>query len=171
VKGYVQVYTGEGKGKTTAALGLALRALGAGLRVALIQFLKKGEYSEIRALSNFGPWVEVWQFHAGGFVRGNPDPAVRKAVAEGWRKAQQILLSGEFEVVILDEINLALHLGLIPLEGLLETLSRRPQGVEVILTGRYAPPALIAAADLVTEMRKIKHYYDRGVAARAGIEK
>ncbi len=171
MKGYIQVYTGDGKGKTTAALGLALRALGAGLRVALIQFLKKGEYSEIRALTNFGPWVEVWQFHSGGFVRGEPDEAVKEAVAQGWDKARKIILSGDFEVVILDEINLVLHLGLIPVSEVLEVLSSRPEGVEVVLTGRYAPQALIEAADLVTEMRKVKHYYDRGVPARKGIEK
>jgi len=170
-KGYIQVYTGEGKGKTTAALGLSLRALGAGLKVAFIQFLKKGNYSEIRALSRFEPWVRIYQFHEGGFVHGRPDEAVRKAVAEGWRQAREILSSGEFQLVVLDEINPALSMGLLPLEEVLEALRERPSSVEVVLTGRNAPGPLLEAADLVTEMREVKHYYRRGVPARVGIEK
>ncbi len=170
-RGYVQVYTGDGKGKTTAALGLILRALGAGFRVALVQFLKKGEYSEIRALRHFEPQVEIHQFHAGGFVKGQPDEAVRKAVAEGWQRARALILSGQYKIVVLDEINLVLSMGLLSLEEVLETLRERPSSVEVVLTGRYAPGDLLEAADLVTEMRKIKHYYERGVQARVGIEK
>ncbi|OAQ20409.1 cob(I)yrinic acid a,c-diamide adenosyltransferase [Thermosulfurimonas dismutans] len=170
-KGYIQVYTGNGKGKTTAALGLALRALGAGLKVAFIQFLKKGEYSEIRALSTFRPQVEILQFHEGGFVRGQPDEAVRRAVTEGWRKAREIIASGEFQVVVLDEINMALSMGLVTLTEVLETLRKRPSSVEVVLTGRNAPEPLLEMADLVTEMREVKHYYRKGVPARVGIEK
>ncbi len=170
-RGYVQVYTGNGKGKTTAALGLALRALGAGFRVALVQFLKKGAYSEIKALERFAPQVEIYQFHEGGFVRGQPDEAVRKTVREGWNKARELITSGRFQLVILDEINLVLSMGLLSLDEVLDTLRRRPSSVEVVLTGRYAPEALMAAADLVTEMRALKHYYRKGVTAREGIEK
>ncbi len=170
-RGYVQVYTGDGKGKTTAALGLSLRALGAGFRVAFVQFLKKGEYSEIRALRRFEPQVEIYQFHAGGFVKGRPDEAVRRAVAEGWQKARALILNGRYQLVVLDEINLVLSMGLLPLEEVLAVLRDRPSPVEVVLTGRGAPEALLEVADLVTEMRKLKHYYDRGVPARIGIEK
>ncbi|RUM89290.1 MAG: cob(I)yrinic acid a,c-diamide adenosyltransferase [Thermodesulfatator sp.] len=169
-RGLVQVYTGEGKGKTTAALGLALRALGAGLRVAFLQFLKKGEFSEIRALRRFEPQVLLRQFHSGGFVRGEPSEEVRQAVSQGWQEAQRLILSGDFQVVVLDEAHVALSLGLFSLEEVLETLSRRPEGVEVVLTGRGAPQPLIEAADLVTEMRAVKHYYQRGISARRGIE-
>ncbi|QJA06392.1 cob(I)yrinic acid a,c-diamide adenosyltransferase [Thermosulfurimonas marina] len=169
-RGYVQVYTGEGKGKTTAALGLALRALGAGLRVAFLQFLKKGEYSEICALRRFEPQVLVRQYHSGGFVRGEPSEEVRRAAVLGWEEARGLLLSGDFQVVILDEANVALSLGLIPLSEVLEALSRRPARVEVVFTGRGAPEALMEMADLVTEMRAVKHYYAQGVRARRGIE-
>ncbi len=170
-KGFVQVYTGDGKGKTTAALGLILRALGAGFKVALVQFLKKGVYSEIKALERFRPQIEIYQFHQGGFIKGEPRPEVKEVLQRGWLKAQELILNRAFQLVVLDEINLVLHLDLIPLKEVLETLAQRPSHVEVVLTGRNAPEALLEAADLVTEMRKVKHYYDRGVKARVGIEK
>ncbi len=170
-KGYVQVYTGNGKGKTTAALGLALRALGAGFRVFLGQFLKSGVYSEIKALEKFAPRIEIRQFGRGCFVKGNPSEEDIRLAKEGFSLSRRKVLSSDFELVILDELNLAIHFGLLPLEEVLELVKEKPAGVELVITGRYAPEALIEVADLVTEMREIKHYYRRGVKARVGIEK
>ena len=170
-KGFVQVYTGNGKGKTTAALGLSLRALGAGFRVFFAQFLKSGEYSEIKALKVFEPRVEIAQFGKGCFVRGRPGPEDFELARKGFSLCRAKVLSRDFELVVLDELNLALHFGLIPLEEVLSLIEERPQGVELVITGRYAPEPLLEAADLVTEMREVKHYYRQGVKARVGIEK
>ncbi len=170
-KGYLQVYTGNGKGKTTAALGLTLRALGAGFQVFWGQFLKSGEFSEIKALRHFEPQIKIQQFGQGRFVRGKPSPEDVQGAQEGWRICQEALFSREFSLVVLDELNLALYLGLLPLEEVLTTLKRRPAEVEVVITGRYAPEELIDLADLVTEMREVKHYFHKGVKARVGIEK
>ena len=170
-KGFVQVYTGNGKGKTTAALGLSLRALGAGFRVFFAQFLKSGEYSEIKALKLFEPRVEIVQFGKGCFVRGRPEREDFELAREGFSLCRAKVLSRDFELVVLDELNLALHFGLIPLEEVLSLIEERPQGVELVITGRYAPEPLLEAADLVTEMREVKHYYRQGVKARVGIEK
>ncbi|OAG27453.1 cob(I)yrinic acid a,c-diamide adenosyltransferase [Thermodesulfatator autotrophicus] len=169
--GYVQVYTGNGKGKTTAALGLALRALGAGFKVFLGQFLKSGEYSEIKALKKFEPAIEVFQFGRGCFIKGKPSEEDIRLAKEGFSLCREKILSGEFNLVILDELNLVLHFGLLELDAVLELLKIRPKHIEIVITGRYAPPELIQAADLVTEMREIKHYYQQGILARRGIEK
>ncbi|WP_457755830.1 cob(I)yrinic acid a,c-diamide adenosyltransferase [Thermodesulfatator indicus] len=169
--GYVQVYTGNGKGKTTAALGLALRALGAGFRVFLGQFIKSSEYNEIKALRKFEPAVEIAQFGRGCFIKGKPSPEDYQLAQEGFAFCQEKILSGQFNLVILDELNLVLHFGLLDLAKVLELLKVRPRHTEIVITGRYAPPELIEAADLVTEMREIKHYFRQGVAAREGIEK
>ncbi len=171
IKGFIHVYTGNGKGKTTAALGLTLRALGAGFKVFFGQFLKSGEYSEIKALKTFVPQVEIAQFGRGCFIRGKPSPEDYRLAREGWSLAKEKILSGNFQLVVLDEFNLALHFGLIPLDEVLEFLAQKPLPSELVLTGRYAPPALIEIADLVTEMREIKHYYHLGLKARKGIEK
>ncbi|WP_022852921.1 cob(I)yrinic acid a,c-diamide adenosyltransferase [Thermodesulfatator atlanticus] len=170
-KGYVQVYTGNGKGKTTAALGLALRALGAGFKVFLGQFLKSGEYNEIKALKKFSPAIEMAQFGRGCFVRGKPSQEDIRLAQEGFLVCQEKISSGEFNLVIMDELNLVLYFGLLPEEEVLDLLRKKPTHVEVVITGRYAPKALIEAADLVTEMREIKHYYAKGVKAREGIER
>ncbi len=170
-KGYVQVYTGNGKGKTTAALGLALRALGAGFQVFLGQFLKSGTYSEIKALEVFSPKIEIRQFGKGCFIRGNPSEEDFRLAREGFLLCQEKINSGIYQLVILDELNLAIHFGLIPEDEILKLVRQKPANVEVVITGRYAPQALIEAADLVTEMREIKHYYRQGVKARVGIEK
>jgi len=170
-RGYLQVYTGNGKGKTTAALGLAIRAMGAGFKVFLGQFLKSGDYSEIKALRLFGNQIEIHQFGKGCFVRGNPSEEDHRLARKGWELCCRALFSGRFELLIFDELNLAIHFGLLPLEEVLEVLARKPLEAEVVITGRYAPQELIEAADLVTEMREIKHYYRAGVKARTGIEK
>jgi len=170
-KGYIQVYTGDGKGKTTAALGLTLRAAGAGLKVYIGQFLKTGTYSEIAGLTLLGDRVRVEQFGGKKFIIGEPTKDDRKRAAAGLEEVQETILAGGFDVVILEEINVALKIGLLEVRNVLELLKQKPDGVEIVCTGRGAPEELIEAADLVTEMRKIKHYIDRGVYARTGIEK
>lgn len=171
MRGYVQIYTGDGKGKTTAALGLGLRAAGAGLRVSLIQFLKEGDYSEIKALGQLVPPVRIRQFGSGRFVRGRPTDEDRALADQGVQAAREDLTSGRYDVVILDEINVAGALGLVATDTVLDLLRQRPPQVEVILTGRRAAADWCEAADLVTEMKAVKHYFQNGVKARVGIEK
>ncbi len=170
-KGLIQVYTGDGKGKTTCALGLALRAAGQGFRVYIIQFMKGRQTGEACAAARLAPEVTLRYFGRPGLVNLRaPAPEDLALVREGWDLARQVLAAGEHDLVILDEINLALTHGLIPLEEALEVLRRRPAGVEVVLTGRRAPAEVVEMADLVTEMRPVKHYYQAGVKARRGIE-
>lgn len=169
--GYIHIYTGDGKGKTTAALGLVLRAVGAGKRVCLIQFLKTGDYSEIKALRQLKPQVRIEQFGTGRFVRGRPTAEDRAMAEKGLDAALLALAGGEHDLVILDEINVAGALGLVEVQAVLKGLQERASHVEVVLTGRRAPSAWCEAADLVTEMQARKHYFERGVTARVGIEK
>ncbi len=169
-KGYVQVYTGDGKGKSTAAFGLALRAAGAGLKVFIAQFLKKGGYSEIIALERFSDLVTVRQYGGGAFIREKPDDNDRRSAQIGLDEAGEALVSGEYQVVILDEANVLTHLQVVPVERLLALIDARPEGVELVITGRNADSRLLDRADLVTEMRNVKHYHGEGVAARKGIE-
>ena len=169
--GYVHVYTGNGKGKTTAALGLALRAAGAGMKVYIGQFVKCSKYSEICALDRFTDYITYEQFGTGGFISGTPSPADLEAARSGLARVKKVIASKEYHVVILDEINITVSLGLLKTPELVDIIKTRPYGVELILTGRNAAPEIISAADLVTEMREIKHYYSQGVTARPGIEK
>ncbi len=169
--GLVQVYTGDGKGKTTCALGLALRAAGQGFKVFIIQFMKGRQTGESCAAARLAPEVTLRHFGRGNLVNLRaPAPEDLALVQEAWALARRLLAAGEHDLVILDEINLALTHKLVPLEEALEALRRRPPGVEVVLTGRQAPPELVEMADLVTEMRPVKHYYQAGVKARRGIE-
>jgi cob(I)alamin adenosyltransferase len=170
-KGYVQIYTGDGKGKTTAALGLAIRAAGADLNVYIAQFIKHGEYSEIKGLSRFADRITLEQFGCGRFIKGRPSDEDIKIAGRGIEKVKSILAAGKHQVVILDEANVAVSLGLISEQALLEMIASRPQEIEMIITGRGATAGLIESADLVTEMREIKHYFQNGVQARIGIEK
>jgi len=171
MKGYVHIYTGAGKGKTTATLGLIMRAAGAGMKVFLAQFLKKGDYSELNALKRFEDLVTVEQFGAGRFIRGKPSPEDVEEARRGLERVINVLASGNYDMVVLDEANVALHFELISLQELLDLIESRPEKTELVITGRNAAPELIARADLVTEMREIKHYYQAGVQARVGIEK
>lgn len=166
---YVHVYTGDGKRKTTAALGLLLRARGAGLKVCLVQFIKSMEYHEVGMLKELG--VPVRQFGRGCFIRGEPEEADRKLARDGLTYARRLLHRGDLDLLILDEVNVAIHLGLVDETEVLDLLPARPAGLELVCTGRGAPEALINAADLVTEMVNVKHYYDAGVPARDGIER
>jgi cob(I)alamin adenosyltransferase len=170
-KGYVQVYTGDGKGKTTAALGLAIRAAGAGFKVFIAQFLKKGDYSEIKALERFSDLITVEQFGLGRFVRGKPAPEDIEAARTGLESIKKILASGKHQMVILDEANVAAVCGLVSIDDLLAVIEQKPPRVELILTGRGAAPQVIERADLVSEVKAIKHYFNDGVKARVGIEK
>ncbi len=169
-KGYVQVYTGNGKGKTTAALGLALRAAGAGLKVFIAQFIKEERCSEHAMLERLGDMITYRQYGR-GLIRGAPAPEDIAGAREGLREIGDAVGSGSYDVVILDEVNVAVSVGLISVEEVLGLIRGRRVGVEMVLTGRNAHEALIEEADLVTEMRQIKHYYDKGVRARRGIEK
>lgn len=171
MKGYVQVYSGDGKGKTTASLGLTLRAVGAGLKVYIIQFLKKGDYSEIKALEKFFGQVTIEQFGLGKFVKGKPSLDDVVAGKKGYDTVTDVLQKGEHDVVIVEEGNVAVSCGLITEEMLLKLIDIKQEHVELIITGRNATDKLIEKADLVTEMREIKHYYKKGVQARIGIEK
>ena len=171
MKGYVQVYTGEGKGKTTAALGLIMRACGAGLRVYFGQFIKKKDYSEIRMLNERFPDVTVEQYGRGHFIKKKPLPEDIDAAQNGLTKLRNAMLSGEYNIIIADEANVAISLGLFQVEEILRLIDDRPENVEMVFTGRNAHERLVERADLVTEMKDIKHYYDQGVSARIGIEK
>jgi cob(I)alamin adenosyltransferase len=170
VNGYVQVYTGDGKGKTTAALGLALRAAGAGLKVFVAQFLKSGATSEIAALERFGDAIVCRQYGRGQFIRDKPSPEDIAAARNGLDEARKIVAAGDHDVVILDEANVATFFGAFSVQDLLAVIDAKPESVELVITGRRADQRIIARADLVTEMREVKHYYRQGVASRKGIE-
>ncbi len=172
-QGLIQVYTGNGKGKTTASLGLALRAVGRELKVCMIQFMKGGgPYGEQMAAERLAPFLTIIQTGRPGWVnKENPHQTDKSLAAEALELASQAVNGGEYDMVILDEINGAVSMGLVPVEPLLELMRDKPHHVELVLTGRNAHQSVVEAADLVTEMRDIKHYYKAGVPARVGIEK
>jgi len=170
-KGFVQVYTGNGKGKTSAAFGLALRAIGRGLKVYIIQFIKGGfDYGELYVIDKL-PNLKLKAFGRGRFVTEKPPGKEDiKLAKKAFALAQEVVKSGEYDMVILDEINVALNLKLIKIEEVLELIRKKPKHVELVLTGRYAPSEIIEAADLVTEMTEVKHPFNKGYQARKGIE-
>lgn len=168
-QGYIQLYTGNGKGKTTAALGITLRCLCAGNKVFFGQFMKGQDYSELKAVSYFER-LTMKQFGTPSFVNGKPSDIDLAQAKEGFEVIKEALLSGLYDMVVFDEVNTALHFGLLEIDAVLDLLDQKPGKTEVILTGRYAPQALLDRADLVTEMKEIKHYYQAGVPARVGIE-
>jgi cob(I)alamin adenosyltransferase len=170
--GMLQVYTGDGKGKTTASLGLALRAIGHGFKVLMIQFLKGDrQYGEVLAAPKL-PGFFIKQTGRDSFVNfADPDPVDLKMVREGWEIAKRDILGKQYDMVILDEINVVLGTGLLPVEEVTAFLrdgSWRP--VEIVMTGRLVPPAIVELADLVTEMKELKHYFVRGISSRDGID-
>jgi cob(I)alamin adenosyltransferase len=170
--GRIQVFTGEGKGKTTAALGLAVRAIGRGLKVLMIQFLKAPDTSgEHIAVQSLAPLLIIKAMGREGFI-GEEGPETRDSrMAElALEEARAAMLSGSYDVIILDEVNMAVHLGLISTQTLLDFLDSKPAKVELVLTGRYARPEIVSRADLVQEMKKIKHHFDEGGKARKGFE-
>lgn len=171
-RGYVQIYTGNGKGKTTAAIGLMVRALGAGLRVFFAQFIKGGRYSEIDMLEKIASAGRLTcrQYGKGCFIMRKPAEEDREAAREGLNEISRIMRSDAYDLIVLDEANVAVNLGLLDVSDLIGVIDGKPEGVELVFTGRGAPEALIERADLVTEMREVKHYYQKGVLARRGIE-
>ncbi len=170
MKGYIHVYTGNGKGKTTAAFGLALRAVGAGKKVYFAQFVKGKTYSEIEAVQKYLPDITVKQYGLGCFIVESPKQEDIDAAREGLKEITKIISSGNYDLVILDEANIALFYKLFSPNELIESIKQKKAETEIVITGRYAPPEIIEIADLVTEMKEIKHYYNNGVKARKGIE-
>jgi len=170
-RGLIQVYTGDGKGKTSAAFGLALRAVGRGLKVYVIQFIKGGfDYGELYVVERL-PNFKLKAFGRGKFVTDVPPTKEDvKLAREAFELAKEVVSGGEYDVVVLDEINVALHLKLIGIEEVVDLIRRKPKHVELVLTGRYVPPEIVELADLVTEMREVKHPYTKGVPPRKGIE-
>jgi len=170
-RGFVQVYTGNGKGKTTAAFGQAVRAAGHGMRTYVGQFMKGQVYGEVLALRDH-PLIEVEQYGDARCVRRDEvTPEHTRQARQGLERAGEKMGSGVFDIVILDEINVTLWFGILDVDEVLEFLDQRPGNVEIVLTGRYAPEAILARADLVTEMTEVKHYFQRGIQARTGIER
>ena len=170
-KGYVQLYTGDGKGKTTAALGLALRASGRGLHTYIGQFMKGQRYGELEALRDH-PFITLEQYGDPRCIRR--EEVTKEHVAHARRgldRAREAMLCGDYDLIVLDEVNISIWFGLLTTEEVMAFLDQRPDHIEVVLTGRRAPQALIDRADLVTEMREVKHYYEKGVLARLGIER
>lgn len=170
-KGLVQVYTGNGKGKTSAAFGLAIRAIGNGLKVFVIQFIKGGfEYGELQAVKCL-PNLELRAFGRGKFItKTPPEKEDIRLAKEGFELAKKVIEKGDFDIVILDEINVAIHLKLIELDKVMDLIQNKPKHVELVLTGRNVPSEIVKIADLVTEMREIKHPFVAGVQPRKGIE-
>ena len=169
-KGYIQVYTGNGKGKTTAARGLALRAAGAGKKIFIGQFVKGREYSELKAIRENLKDIEIRQYGLECFIINEPAEKDFIAARKGLEEIKAVIASGEYDLVIMDELNIALYYRLFPLEDVLEILKTRPGHVEIVITGRNAHEKILEIANLVTEMKEIKHYYNEGVQARTGIE-
>jgi cob(I)alamin adenosyltransferase len=171
-KGLIIVHTGSGKGKTTAALGLGFRAVGNGLKVLMVQFIKGSwHYGELDAAESLGENFEIRPMGK-GFVKlgGEPDPEQVQAAGEAWAYSKEKLFSGEYDMIILDEINYAISYGLVKVEPVVEALQQKPEETHLVLTGRNAPPQIVELADLVTEMREVKHPYQKGIDAQRGIE-
>lgn len=168
-KGYIHIYTGNGKGKTTAAFGLALRAALSGKKVFIGQFVKDMKYNETK-IENYLDNIEIKQLGRGCFIYEDPEEIDKKIAKNGLEECSNLLSSGEYDLIILDEINIALYYKLFKVTDVVSVLKNKAVKTEVVLTGRYAPKELIEMADLVTEMVEIKHYYSQGVLSRDGIE-
>ena len=169
MKGYIHLYTGNGKGKTTAAFGLALRAVGAGKRVFIGQFVKGMHYAELNSIKRF-PEIELKQYGLDCFIVNEPTPDDIDAARVGLAEVSKIIAENKADMLILDEICIALHYHLFDIAEVIELLKNKPEEMEIVLTGRYAPLELYDIAYLVTETTEIKHYYNQGVEARKGIE-
>lgn len=173
-RGYVHVYTGDGKGKTTAALGLALRAAGSGLKTYIGQFMKGGgDYGELKAVRALERHIHIEQYGGPSCIHWQEKPPLEEVARAqaGLDRARQAMLSGDYDIVVLDEINVAVHFRLLSIDDLMGLIEIKPSKVELICTGRKAPKELIERADLVSDIREVKHYYRQGIGARTGIEK
>ncbi len=169
-KSYVHIYTGNGKGKTTSSFGIAVRSLYAGKKVYIGQFVKGMRYSELGLADDFDN-ITIEQFGRDCFIFNDPTEEDIRIAREGLERVREILTTSDYDLVILDEIMIAVYYHLFSDQEVIELLESRKENIEVVMTGRYAPQSLIDYADLVTEMREIKHYYQKGVQARIGIEK
>ncbi len=172
VKGCAQVYTGNCKGKTTAALGLAFRAMGSGLKTYIGQFMKGQQYGELEAANRVKPYITIEQYGRKDLVhvKTTPLPEDLRMAEDGLSRARRAMLSGDYDIIVFDEILTAHDFHLISLESMLELVRIKPDNVEIVFTGRHAPQELIDVVDLVTEMVEVKHYYRKGISARKGIE-
>jgi len=171
-QGFVQIYTGNGKGKSTAALGQAVRAAGFGLKTYIAQFMKEYPYNELNSLKQLSEWITIEQFGGDEFVYKKELPGEEELAKakKGLQTAREKMLSGEYDIIILDEAIVATYFKLIETKDIVEFIKIKPENVELILTGRYCPEELIELADLVTEMKEVKHYYQKGITSRRGIE-
>ena len=171
-KGFIQVYTGNGKGKTTAAIGQAVRAAGFDLKTYIVQFMKEFPYSELNSLKYLKRWITIEQFGGDDFVykKQLPGEEEKSKARSGLKTPNEKMLSNEFDIIILDEVNVAIYFKLLTVDEVVEFISQKPGNVELILTGRYCPDEVIKLADLVTEMKEVKHYYQKGITSRKGIE-
>lgn len=170
-QGLVMVITGDGKGKTTSAFGQALRAIGHGYRICIIQFMKGRAYGEVMAIEKYLPDIDLYQYGLDSFVmRDHPAPVDIELAHQGVEKAKEVITSGRYDMVILDEINVVLDFKLVPEDEVLALVKSKPPEVDLILTGRYATPKLQDIADMVSEVREIKHHYNAGVKNQTGIE-
>lgn len=170
--GFIQIYTGNGKGKTTAALGQAVRAAGFGLKTYFVMFMKEFPYNEVKSLEKLNDFITLVQVGKDDFVYKKTPPSAEEKlkIKKALTAARTKMLSGEYDLIVLDEIFVSIFFGLIGKEDVLSFIYTKPANVELIMTGRYCPQEIIDKADLVTEMKEIKHYYEKGVLARKGIE-
>ena len=171
-KGFIQVYTGNGKGKTTAAIGQAVRAAGFGLNTYFVMFMKEFPYNEVKSLEKLEEFITIVQVGKDDFVykKVPPSEEEKSKIKNALNEAKTKMLSGEYDLIVLDEILVSIYFGLITKEEVIAFINEKPEHVELILTGRYCPQEIIHKADLVTEMKEVKHYYEKGVLARRGIE-
>jgi cob(I)alamin adenosyltransferase len=171
-QGFTQIYTGNGKGKSTAAIGQAVRSAGFGLKTYIAQFMKEYPYNELISLKHLSEWIDIEQFGGDAFVYKKELPGENELAKAktGLQTAKEKMLSGKYDLVILDEAIVAIYFKLILTEELIDFIKLKPKNVELILTGRYCPDELIELADLVTEMKEVKHYYQKGIKSRRGIE-
>jgi len=171
-QGFIQIYTGNGKGKSTAALGQAVRAAGFGLKTYIAQFMKEYPYNELISLKHLSEWISIEQFGGDEFVYKKELPGKEELAKaqKGLKTAREKMISGEYDLIILDEAIVAIYFKLVETKDLVKFITEKPENVELILTGRYCPEELIDLADLVTEMKEVKHYYQKGITSRRGIE-
>ena len=166
----IQIYTGNGKGKTTAAIGLAIRAAGSGMKIFFGQFVKGMAYHEVKIFSEQMPQIDHQLLGRNCFIDKDPQPEDYQAAKNGLKEVKKVIASGKYSLIVLDELNIALYYQLISVEEVIRLIDELPPEIELVITGRYAPQKLIDKADLVTEMKEIKHYYTKDIKARKGIE-
>jgi len=167
--GLIQIYTGRGKGKTTASLGLAMRAVGHGLRVAIVHFMKIWDYGEVKSLNKLG--IDLFRYGTTELIDpNNPSPIDFEEAEKAISKAEELVKKGAYDILILDEITLAVDFNLIPLKKVVDLLDKKPNNLELVLTGRNCPWELIKRADLVSVIDEIRHPFQKGIEARRGIE-